>query len=231
MARRKSTMSKPIERRARSARGAGAAHRRECAAPRRAGRGPRPLGELEELPDATRSPPCPTPRQFRARARARARARPRATARPPPCSRSTSTTSRRSTSATAASPATPRSRHVARLLKSLIRASDVAARNGGGAFSLLLDHLDPDSALDTGERIARCIAAHPLDLGHAEVPLEVDGQRRHDPARRHASRTSSAAPTATASASRNSDGPALGGGLSGPSDNSARSRSSSSSSS
>src|SRR5688572_22535854 len=29
-------------------------------------------------------------------------------------------------------------RHVARLLKSLIRSSDVAARNGGGAFSLLL---------------------------------------------------------------------------------------------
>ena len=64
-------------------------------------------------------------------------------------------------------------RHVARLLKSLIRASDVAARNGGGAFSLLLDHLDADSALDTAERIARCIAAHPLDLGHAEVRLEA----------------------------------------------------------
>ena len=67
----------------------------------------------------------------------------------------------------AASPATPRLRHVARLLKSLIRASDVAARSGGGAFSLLLDHLDADSALDTAERIARCIAAHPLDIGHA----------------------------------------------------------------
>lgn len=64
-------------------------------------------------------------------------------------------------------------RHVARLLKSLIRASDVAARNGGGAFSLLLDHLDADSALDTAERIGRCIAAHPLDLGHAEVKLEA----------------------------------------------------------
>ena len=46
-------------------------------------------------------------------------------------------------------------RHVARLLKSLIRSSDVAARNGGSAFSLLLDHLDADSALDTAERIAR----------------------------------------------------------------------------
>ena len=64
-------------------------------------------------------------------------------------------------------------RQVARLLKSLIRASDVAVRNGGGAFSLLLDHLDADSALDTAERIARCIAAHPLDIGHAMVKLEV----------------------------------------------------------
>jgi diguanylate cyclase (GGDEF)-like protein len=64
-------------------------------------------------------------------------------------------------------------RQIARQLKSLIRASDVAARGGGGAFSLLLDHLDADSALDTAERIARCIASHPLDIGHAVVPLDV----------------------------------------------------------
>jgi len=64
-------------------------------------------------------------------------------------------------------------RQIARQLRSLIRASDIAARNGGGAFSLLLDHLDADSALDTAERIARCIAAHPLDIGHAVVPLDV----------------------------------------------------------
>ena len=64
-------------------------------------------------------------------------------------------------------------RHVARLLKSLSRTSDVAARGGGGAFSLLLDHLDADSALDTAERIARCISGHPLDLGHVEVRLEA----------------------------------------------------------
>ena len=64
-------------------------------------------------------------------------------------------------------------RHVARLLKSLIRASDVAARNGGGAFSLLLDHLDADSALDTAERIGRCVTGHPLDLGHTQLKLTV----------------------------------------------------------
>ena len=85
----------------------------------------------------------------------------------------------------AASPAMPRLRHVARLLKSLIRASDVAARGCGGAFSLLLDHLDADSALDTAERIARCIAAHPLDIGHAVVPIEIWVSVRDDHARRH----------------------------------------------
>ena len=64
-------------------------------------------------------------------------------------------------------------RHVAKLLRNLIRSSDVAARNGGGAFSLLLDHLDAESAIDTAERIGRCISAHPLDLGHVEVRIEV----------------------------------------------------------
>ena len=62
--------------------------------------------------------------------------------------------------------------HVARLLESLIRASDVAARTGAG-FALLLDHLDPDSAVETGERIARFIASQPLDLGSARVALEA----------------------------------------------------------
>ena len=64
-------------------------------------------------------------------------------------------------------------RHVARQLRNLIRSSDLAARNGGGSFSLLLDHLDADSALETAERIARCIAAHPLDLGHAELSIAI----------------------------------------------------------
>lgn len=62
--------------------------------------------------------------------------------------------------------------HVGRLLKGLIRTSDVAARTGGG-FALLLDHLDPDSAIDTGERIARFIAERPLDLGSAETRIRA----------------------------------------------------------
>ena len=62
--------------------------------------------------------------------------------------------------------------HVARLLRGLIRTTDVAARTGGG-FALLLDHLDPDSAIDTGERIVRFIADQPLDLGRVQVGLEA----------------------------------------------------------
>lgn len=64
--------------------------------------------------------------------------------------------------------------HVARLLKGLIRTSDVAARIGGGAFALILDHLDSDSAIDTGERIGRFVADNPLDLGGAIVTLRAD---------------------------------------------------------
>ncbi len=63
--------------------------------------------------------------------------------------------------------------HVARLLQGLIRSTDVAARIGGDEFALILDHLDHDSAIDTGERIARCVADNPLDLGSSEVRIEA----------------------------------------------------------
>ncbi len=63
--------------------------------------------------------------------------------------------------------------HVARLLKGLIRTSDVAARIGGDEFGLILDHLDHNSAIETAERIARCIAASPLDLGGSLIPLKA----------------------------------------------------------
>jgi diguanylate cyclase (GGDEF)-like protein len=63
--------------------------------------------------------------------------------------------------------------HVARLLSGLIRSTDILARTGEGEFALLLDHLDLDSAIDAGERLARCIASNPLDLGHVRVPLQA----------------------------------------------------------
>ncbi|MEA3032126.1 MAG: hypothetical protein QOH86_142 [Sphingomonadales bacterium] len=61
--------------------------------------------------------------------------------------------------------------HVARLLCGLIRSTDVLARVGEAEFGLILDHLDLDSAIDAAERLARCVEAHPLDLGHVRLPL------------------------------------------------------------
>ena len=61
--------------------------------------------------------------------------------------------------------------HVARLLCGLIRSTDILARTGEARFDLILDHLDHNSAIDTAERLGRCIAEHPLDLGHVHVTL------------------------------------------------------------
>lgn len=63
--------------------------------------------------------------------------------------------------------------HVAGLLAGLIRSTDFAARIGGDEFGLILDHLDLDSAIDTADRIAGHIAAHPVDLGGHRLTLEV----------------------------------------------------------
>lgn len=61
--------------------------------------------------------------------------------------------------------------HTARLLSGLIRSTDVLARIGGDEFGLILDHLDHNSAIETAERLARCIAAGPLDLGGTTVAI------------------------------------------------------------
>jgi len=61
--------------------------------------------------------------------------------------------------------------HIARLLSELIRSTDVLARIGGDEFGLLVDHLDHNSAIDTAERLAECIAGNPLDLSGQPVPI------------------------------------------------------------
>jgi diguanylate cyclase (GGDEF)-like protein len=63
--------------------------------------------------------------------------------------------------------------HVARLLQGLIRTTDVVARIGGDEFGLILDHLDHNSAIETAERISRCIASNPVDLGGSQVALQA----------------------------------------------------------
>lgn len=64
--------------------------------------------------------------------------------------------------------------HVARVLRDLIRSTDMVARIGGDQFGLLLDHLDHNSAIETAERLARCIAASPVDLGGTEMVVEAN---------------------------------------------------------
>ena len=63
--------------------------------------------------------------------------------------------------------------HLARTLSSLIRASDQLARTGGSELALLFDHLDSDSAIETSERVSRCIADNPLDLGKGTLPIQA----------------------------------------------------------
>jgi diguanylate cyclase (GGDEF)-like protein len=63
--------------------------------------------------------------------------------------------------------------HLARTLAELIRTTDLLARTGEAEFGLILDHMDHDSAIDTAERLQRCIAAVPVELGRAKVLLKV----------------------------------------------------------
>jgi diguanylate cyclase (GGDEF)-like protein len=64
--------------------------------------------------------------------------------------------------------------HVARLLAGLIRSTDMLARLDGDVFGLLLDHLDQNSAIETAERLGRCIAANPIDLGGVKVSIQAE---------------------------------------------------------
>ena len=63
--------------------------------------------------------------------------------------------------------------HVARLLSGLIRTTDLLARTGGDEFALILDHLDQNSAIETAERLARCIAGNALEFGNERIPLRA----------------------------------------------------------
>ena len=63
--------------------------------------------------------------------------------------------------------------HVAKLLSELVRTNDFAARVGGDEFAIILDHLDSDSAIETSDRIGRCVAENPLDLGAGTLPIRA----------------------------------------------------------
>ena len=84
--------------------------------------------------------------------------------------------------------------HAGRLLSGLIRSTDHLARTGGAEFGLILDHLDHNSAIETADRLVRCVADTPLDLGGTLVPLHIvigvatilPGDRRDEVLRRAA---------------------------------------------
>lgn len=63
--------------------------------------------------------------------------------------------------------------HVAKLLEDLVRTTDFAARVGGDEFAMILDHLDHESAIETAERIGRCVSDNPLDLGGGTLPIRA----------------------------------------------------------
>ena len=63
--------------------------------------------------------------------------------------------------------------HVAKLLDDLVRTTDFAARVGGDEFAMILDHLDHESAIETSDRIGRCISDNPLDLGGGTLPIRT----------------------------------------------------------
>lgn len=63
--------------------------------------------------------------------------------------------------------------HVGKLVQDLVRTTDFPSRVGGDEFAIILDHLDSESAIETSDRIGRCIADHPLDLGAGTLPIRV----------------------------------------------------------
>lgn len=63
--------------------------------------------------------------------------------------------------------------HLARILKASLRAADMVARIGGDEFGLILDHLDEEQARAKADALVKTLAAAPLDLGRATIPVNV----------------------------------------------------------
>ncbi len=59
--------------------------------------------------------------------------------------------------------------HVARLLQSEVRTTDLVARMGGDEFGMLLDHLDEDAARGKIDALIVAAAMTPLNLGSISI--------------------------------------------------------------
>jgi len=63
--------------------------------------------------------------------------------------------------------------HIAEILATMLRTTDVVARIGGDEFGLLLEHLDEEAARDKATKLAIAVASAPLEAGGVPIPLSV----------------------------------------------------------
>lgn len=63
--------------------------------------------------------------------------------------------------------------HIAEILATMLRTTDVVARIGGDEFGLLLEHLDEAAAREKAAKLAAAVAAAPLEAGGAPIALSI----------------------------------------------------------
>src|SRR3546814_16428171 len=68
--------------------------------------------------------------------------------------------------------------HAAKILSGLICSTDIIARVGGNEFSIILDHPDHTTAMETAERLIRCITAEP-EQGERTLGEERDSKNKN----------------------------------------------------
>jgi diguanylate cyclase (GGDEF)-like protein len=63
--------------------------------------------------------------------------------------------------------------HVANILQTMVRTTDVVARIGGDEFGLLLEHIDAEAVRDKAQRLIEAVLEQPVILGGKRVRLSI----------------------------------------------------------
>ena len=63
--------------------------------------------------------------------------------------------------------------HVAQILATMVRTTDLVARIGGDEFGLLLEYLDEAQAQEKAARLMEAVESQPLDIGAHQLALGV----------------------------------------------------------